>query len=561
MPTENEGAIIPIQFGSLEELKAQLRQIEGEAKRSGEAIRDGIEASANKGVGGFLERLKEYRREETAQARNVRFFSNEIQNLIPVTSGAASTFSKLALVLGGGLGVGSAIELVKWGVETLVDRQQKAAAAAAKLADESEAMWNRITEATAKYQRQAAMADRSDMAKEADAATAAYTAEYDRLTTEILQKQAERDKLLRKGEHEDAAEAIMELQALERRRGEVLAEATTRWNEAMAEARRKAAVRAQTETETQFIVEDAKAKKEAKRRAEAEQKRRDDEQVAEDRAEAQAHLDSLKAARARELELQGLATEAAKQKMADYQANADRMAALKKQIADREAEEEKARARATVAAAMEIAGELRSMLTSQLFASMTQAASVNRRFSEEFGRLSRERRAQMLVETGAAKTYAEAQQIVAAESQAAEDAKTAAAKEGQAQRLAAQAIEWGIRAGVALVEGNVGAAAVYAAAAAAAGGYAASLHAQAVDLTQGRGYTAEENDQLRGLQNQGAGYGGSGGTAGSGERVIERTVFVVGGAWMTEADIARSWAKAQRDASRFGYSRGTGIAA
>jgi hypothetical protein len=197
-----------------------------------------------------------------------------------------------------------------------------------------------------------------------------------------------------------------------------------------------------------------------------------------------------------------------------------------------------------------------SLFSQQLLSSMQTAGTVNRRFTAEYTALSRQRRAEQLVEQGVAKTAAEAQRMVAEEAEAAEAQKTAAAKEGMAQRLVSQAIEWGIKAIGSLADGNYGAAALYGAAAAAAGGAAATLHHQAKDLTQSRGYTAEENDQLSGLRSGGSGsggareYGGSGGGSGGGDRVVRETVILIGPAGMSMADVARITARGYEEARR-----------
>lgn len=189
-----------------------------------------------------------------------------------------------------------------------------------------------------------------------------------------------------------------------------------------------------------------------------------------------------------------------------------------------------------------------SELSSVLLSSMEQAGTVNERFTKEYEKLSKERRIATLLETGVAKNYAQAQAMVAAEAQAAEDAKTAATKEGMAQRLVAQAIEWGIKAVGALAEQNYVAAALYATAAAAAGGGAAVLHSQAASMTQGRGFTAAENDQLSGLQGGGGGSFSSGRSGGT--TTVKETRIVFLPALMTEAEAAMYHVRADAAATR-----------
>jgi hypothetical protein len=192
--------------------------------------------------------------------------------------------------------------------------------------------------------------------------------------------------------------------------------------------------------------------------------------------------------------------------------------------------------------------------TSSLIAGWREAGTVNRRFTTEYTRLSAERRARTLVENGTAKDYAEAQRMVAGEARAAEAEKTAAAKEAQAERLANMAFQWALEAAVMAIpytpQFNPVGAAVYGAAAAAAGVFAGSLHSQAASLTQGRGYTAAENDQLAQLRSgggtaasAGAGSGDVGGTGG--DRVVyqREVIMVVGDPFESPAETARRAAR------------------
>lgn len=193
-------------------------------------------------------------------------------------------------------------------------------------------------------------------------------------------------------------------------------------------------------------------------------------------------------------------------------------------------------------------------LSSVLLASMEQAGTVNERFTREYGALSKARRVATLLETGVAKNYAEAQAMVAKEAQASEDAKTAAAKEGMAQRLVAQAIEWGIKAVGALAEEKPVEAALYATAAAYAGGGAAVLHSQAAAMTQGRGFTAAENDQLSGLRGGSGGGSFSSGRSG-GESIVRETRIVFLPPLMTEAEAAQWVTRAGTVAERLDLAR------
>jgi hypothetical protein len=231
---------------------------------------------------------------------------------------------------------------------------------------------------------------------------------------------------------------------------------------------------------------------------------------------------------------------------------------LKTQITKEQSEQRKQILRDEVDVAVEtlqtIAGQVArdaiASFSSNLTRSMNAAAMTNRRFTAEFGRLSNDRRAKTLVETGVARNYAEAQAMVAGEARAAEMEKSAAAKEGMAERLAGYAIEWGAQAIAAAASYNWGSAAAYAAAAVMAGAGAATLHSQAAAMTQRRGFTASENDQLAGLRDQAASTSTSsgarefgGGAAGAAAITTREVIMVIGDPFESPAETARRAAR------------------
>lgn len=555
----DEGLYIPIQF-SMDEARAALRQIEGDAKKSGQSVQAGLDAGGrsaagmDKGLRGLKESMGRSR--ETAM-----FFTSALAEFGPQGRTVQVALSGVLGVFLGGGGLLAALSLGQAAVRVFTDRNREAAETAKAAADAvAEETRNAIAMTSAVHAAYAQLGawKMSDEQKYVEAAVSPIQARIASLNEKKKVLEAEALSL-QQSKQEDEAKA--------KNRDASVVRAEIGWLEIDAERVRREALQDFKEKSAAEAAE----KDAAARKAEAEKAR-----ASEAATRAQIRRDNIEWGEKGIADDLAIAEREEAAKISAAVAGEEAKAAALRDINDRErrwrddenakaAAREKAETDARVAALKDIAqsafGEIRSLLTSELFASMTQAGTVNQRFTREYSALSKQRRAETLVEQGVAKTFGEAQAMVAEESQAAEDAKTAAVKEGMAQRLASMAIEWGIKAIGAAADLNWGSAALYAAAAAAAGGAAATLHGQAADLTQGRGYTAEENDQLSGMRS-GSGareYGGGGASGGGGERVVRETVVLMGAAWMTEADIARGWARAQKTADRLGYSRGSGV--
>ncbi len=93
-------------------------------------------------------------------------------------------------------------------------------------------------------------------------------------------------------------------------------------------------------------------------------------------------------------------------------------------------------------------------------------------------------------------------------------------------------------------------------------GIAGTAGAGAYAIGQNRGMTAAERAQVDSDSGGGSGGANSGaprGDGGGGERVVRETVFIVGGAGFTEAELARAAARSLRSAERLGYMRGATV--
>jgi hypothetical protein len=154
MANESSGGdiVLPIRL-STEEAERAWADMQEHARRSGRATAEAFDAGAKplREAGGLFGDLREkmlaYRREETQQSRATRFFAQEFASLIPVGGEVSHNLSKLALVLGGGMGLGAALELAKWAIESFVEAERKAAEMSARLGIEAEATANRLRRA------------------------------------------------------------------------------------------------------------------------------------------------------------------------------------------------------------------------------------------------------------------------------------------------------------------------------------------------------------------------------------------------------------------------------
>jgi hypothetical protein len=554
MSAEAQGLQIPIGF-SLDEARAALAALEGEARRSGRAIQTGVE-TGEKSMKSAGSTLMSFAREQRREAATARFFVSEVAQIIPISAGAKGALTQLGgAVVGGGpwaLAIAGASVLVGYLVKTLQDEADAAREAARATVTAAAEMRREIAAADAStrsfYESFRSFAQ-SDEDKFISGATAGLRSRLEKLDLDIEIKQAEVAAMTAAGSDEDeiatARQALDVMSKLHVVLNDRLDTERTIAREAfpLMDAERKRAEAAEKAAEK---IEQARQREidAANRLFEADYNLREQrEQAAIEQANRIFEIDFEmgEAREAYEIE------------------QANRIFEIDFELEQRRAEMRKQSMDAALADFASFAASLGQTLIIQPFLdAMQDAATTNRRFSAEYAALSRERRAQALLEQGVVETYGEAQAMVAEESEAAEAQRTAAQKEALAQRLAAQAIEWALQAAVMAVpytpQFNPVGAAVYAAAAAAAGIGAASLHSQAVGLTQGRGYTAEENDQLAGLRNGGA-YGGSGarevgGVGGSANTATRETIIVIGDPFETPAETARRAARRLSEARR-----------
>jgi hypothetical protein len=187
-------------------------------------------------------------------------------------------------------------------------------------------------------------------------------------------------------------------------------------------------------------------------------------------------------------------------------------------------------------------------------AAWSRAGTENRRFTAEYAKLSKERRANDLLESGVARTVAEANRMAAQEAQAAEQAKRAAEKQAQADRMAGLAEEYAIRALGELAGRNFYGAAAFGVAAAAAATFARKLGKQAEAMQQNRGFTADENDTLRDLRGESGSRYGSGSNGSSEKAAPVVQVYFTGKAYVTEAEVQRAVADAVNGAKAKGWT-------
>jgi hypothetical protein len=205
-----------------------------------------------------------------------------------------------------------------------------------------------------------------------------------------------------------------------------------------------------------------------------------------------------------------------------------------------------------------------SVFVPMLAHALAGSLEANARYTARFKELSQQRRADDLLETGQAKSAADAKRMAADEAEAAAQLAAAAEKQKIADVMAAQAMQWAIEAPVAFFSpamgGPVGAA-VRAAGAVAAAALAMKFHGDAVSIEQGRGYTSNERDTLHNLEQPaggGAGSGGSGGRASSSSDEPQRQivyVMTVQDPFETAAEVARRAARAMDLAKKLDMQR------
>ncbi len=84
-----------------------------------------IRGSAESATFSLEEWIKSWRKHEKLESRNTKFLAYELSSLGLAAGETGRNFSHLAIILSGGFGVLSAVELVKWGVEKIVEQYKE----------------------------------------------------------------------------------------------------------------------------------------------------------------------------------------------------------------------------------------------------------------------------------------------------------------------------------------------------------------------------------------------------------------------------------------------------
>jgi hypothetical protein len=542
----------------------------------------------------FGQAVMQWARDDAREARAANRVVSEFLRFVPATSLAGQGLRSIgAMMIGGGI-LGAGLQAASFGIGLLTDklqeneRAQKAAAEAAASHASSLVTLNAAADASARtFYRNFTDFKRTDEEKFVEGATAAIKAKVDQLEVEHAAKQAQLDALRATADKEEIKKRQDELDALQ---ASIYAMQLRLQDERMVaqaafpllDAEKKAhdAKKQQDEkdkADREKATQDLAAQREAERRAafaylkaqadavrEGEKLKVDAQIAAEEKADqarqeaqkqavatlaqheeelARERLYAGEGAAARELAAvdakYARLLDAARTAGQDELAIEEEKQAALQVVRDRYREES---VRKALAAVWAEARAVVQIFVPGLIAGWQRAAAANRRYTAEYGALSMERREQQLLESGVAQTSAEAHAIAAEEADAAAKQQAAAEKQAIAERLAALAVEWGIRAIASAASGNFASAAAYTAAAAAAGIAAGRFHSEAVSMQQNRGYTAQERDSLTEQRSGAAGSGARAGAGGAGatttERIIER-VYYIGDPFLTPAENAR----------------------
>jgi hypothetical protein len=100
---------------ALRDVAAAHDQVAKESQRAGLNVEDFI---------------KSWRKQEKVEARNTKFLAMQFAELGLAAGDTGRTIAHLGVIFAGGFGVGAAVEIVKWGIEAIVEKQEQAKKAA-----------------------------------------------------------------------------------------------------------------------------------------------------------------------------------------------------------------------------------------------------------------------------------------------------------------------------------------------------------------------------------------------------------------------------------------------